>query len=65
MSIIDDIVDRTKDEVKRRRKDVPEKELRKRLKDRWEVSERKQVGDAEAVVNAIRGPSWARDEPEV
>lgn len=26
--------------------------LRKRLKDRHEVSERKQVGDAEAVVNA-------------
>lgn len=34
MSIIDDIVDRTKAEVKQRRKDVPEKELRKRLKDR-------------------------------
>ena len=34
MSIIDDIVDRTKVEVKKRRKELPEKELRKRLKDR-------------------------------
>lgn len=31
MSIIDDIVERTKEEVKRRRKELPEKELRKRL----------------------------------
>ncbi len=34
MSIIDDIVDRTKEEVKKRRKEVPEKELRKRLEHR-------------------------------
>ncbi|CAB4902875.1 unannotated protein [freshwater metagenome] len=34
MSIIDDIVDRTKVEVKKRRKELPEKELRKRLEGR-------------------------------
>jgi indole-3-glycerol phosphate synthase len=36
MTIIDDIVDRTRTEVKRRRKELPEKELRKRLKGREE-----------------------------
>lgn len=37
--------------------------LRKRLKDRWEVTERKQVGDAEAVVNAPPGAIFTkRDE---
>jgi hypothetical protein len=41
--------------------------LRKRLKDRWEVPLRKQVGDVEVVVNAppSQNGGYGRDEDPV